>query len=112
MPEEIKEIVFVPVPLHIVQKEARNSRAMKNVLAKFAKDNNIPGSSKVFEVSTDHNKAYELEAAKAKLEKEKAEIEKAELVRKEKLDKLKAEVDKTDSETQKVKNAADNKKRN
>jgi len=116
---EEKEIIYVPVPLHVVQKEARYSRTMKQILGKFAKENNLPGSNKVFEVSTDHNKSYELAEKKAKLEKEQEEIDKAEAVKAEKLEKLPAKFDKAelkaehaaDVETVKAKNATDNKKR-
>lgn len=109
MSEEKKEI-FVPVPLHVVQKEARYSRTMKQILGKFAKENNLAGSNKVFEVSMDHNKAYELAEKKAKLEKEKAEIEKAEALKAEKLAELKEKVEKTEP-VKEVKDAANNKKR-
>lgn len=113
MSEEKKEM-FVPVPLHVVQKEARYSRTMKQILGKFAKENNLAGSNKVFEVSTDHNIAYELAEKKAKLEKEQAEIEKAEALKTEKITKLKSEIDgkpEADVEPVKAKNATDNKKR-
>lgn len=113
MSEEKKEI-FVPVPLHVVQKEARYSRTMKQILGKFAKENNLAGSSKVFEVSTDHNKEYELAEKKKKAEAEQKEIEKAEAEKAEKLAKLKSEIDRkaeADVEPVKVKNATDNKKR-
>lgn len=109
MSEEKKEI-FVPVPLHVVQKEARYSRTMKQILGKFAKENNLAGSNKVFEVSMDHNKAYELAEKKAKLEKERAEIEKAEALKAEKLAELKEKVEKTEP-VKEVKDAANNKKR-
>lgn len=94
MSEEKKEI-FVPVPLHVVQKEARYSRTMKQILGKFAKENKLAGSNKVFEVSTDHNKAYELAEKKKKVEADQKEIEKVE----------------ADVEPVKAKNATDNKKR-
>lgn len=109
MSEEKKEI-FVPVPLHVVQKEARYSRTMKQILGKFAKENNLAGSNKVFEVSMDHNKSYELAEKKARVDKEQAELKKAEAEKQAKLEKLKAEVEKTEP-VKEVKNAADNKKR-
>lgn len=109
MSEDKKEI-FVPVPLHVVQKEARYSRTMKQILGKFAKENNLAGSNKVFEISTDHNKAYELAEKKAKLEKEQEEINKAEALKAEKLEKLQAKIDKAE-EVKEAKDAAHNKKR-
>lgn len=113
MSEEKKEI-FVPVPLHVVQKEARYSRTMKQILGKFAKENNLAGSNKVFEVSMDHNKSYELAEKKKKAEADQKEIEKAEAEKAEKLAKLKSEVEgktEADVEPVKAKNATDNKKR-
>lgn len=112
MSEEKKEI-FVPVPLHVVQKEARYSRTMKQILAKFIRENNLPGSNNVFPISSGHNKEYELAEKKKKAEADQKEIEKAEAEKAEKLAKLKSEVEKTEADVEpvKAKNATDNKKR-
>ncbi len=120
MPEEKKEML-VPVPLSLVHKLARSNRSVKQILNKFLSQNNLPGSQKNFEVSFDHNKEYELNEKKEKLEKEKAEIAKAEAEKAEKLAELKAVIDKSEPEKQaeipaevepvKAKNATDNKKR-
>ena len=101
------EEIFVPVPLHVVQKEARYSRTMKQILGKFAKENNLPGSSKIFEVSTDHNKVFELEEKKKEAAKLEAEIQKSENLTVP--EQLKAAKEKAE-ESQKVKDA-NNKRR-
>jgi hypothetical protein len=120
MSEETKERL-VPVPLHILQKAARSNRSIKLILSKYLSENKLPGSQKNFEVSFDHNKEYELAEKKKKLALEQELIDKAEAEKAEKLAKLKAEVEKNEpvkvepsveAETVKVKNAADNKKRN
>lgn len=120
MSEETKEHL-VPVPISMLRKAARTDRGLKRILVQYIKDNKLAGSGQVYEVSFDHNKEYELAEKKKKLALEQELIDKAEAEKAEKLAKLKAEVEKNEpvkvepsveAEAVKVKNAADNKKRN
>lgn len=63
---EQKELM-IPVPINIVRKEAKYSRVMKQILNKFIRENNLPGSQVNLEVSFNHNKIYEEEEKKKKL---------------------------------------------
>lgn len=106
MPEEKKELT-VPVPLSLLRKVARTNRPIKVLIDKYLSANNLPGSQKTFEVSFDHNKAYELEEKKKAAEKLEAEIKKSEKTIPEQL----AEAKKNNSDEVKKANDVINKKR-